>query len=365
MISPASILSSWNQLTPEIRRLVDIFVSPEGVGRRYLLGRNEHSAALSKVIDIDGFVDDFAASDMVWNDKPVVKGETVPKSAIVVNCSMSISPISAHKRIEELKVAGVVAYVDLCKEFPDRFVLPNFVLETRDDIRLNQARWKAMSESLADDQSKRVLDDLLSYRLTGDYRCMRSYKTRFKDQYFEGFFGLGKGEIFVDGGGFDGDTTEEFCRRCPDYGKVLLFEPSSNNITLAKARLSSFRSIQFIQRGLSDTVGVQWFNPDAGSASSISESGPCQIDVTTLDQEVDGKVTLIKMDVEGWELNALGGSKRHIQEDHPKLAISVYHHASDFWRIFEFIFGLRQDYDVFLRHYTEGWSETVMYFVPR
>jgi hypothetical protein len=26
--------------------------------------------------------------------------------------------------------------------------------------------------------------------------------------------------------------------------------------------------------------------------------------------------------------------------------------------------GLRSDYQVLLRHYTEGWSETVMYFIP-
>lgn len=66
-------------------------------------------------------------------------------------------------------------------------------------------------------------------------------------------------------------------------------------------------------------------------------------------------LTFIKIDLEGWELKALYGAVRHIAEDHPKLAISVYHHAGDFWRI-------RDDYQVFLRHYTEGWSESVMYF---
>ena len=56
---------------------------------------------------------------------------------------------------------------------------------------------------------------------------------------------------------------------------------------------------------------------------------------------VNEKVTFIKMDLEGWELLALEGSKRHILEDHPKLAISVYHHPSDFRRIFEFVLALR------------------------
>ena len=70
------------------------------------------------------------------------------------------------------------------------------------------------------------------------------------------------------------------------------------------------------------------------------------------------------MDLECWELKAMQGAKKHIIEDKPKLAIAVYHNASDFWQVFEYVTSLRRDYRVFLRHYTEGWSETVMYCVP-
>lgn len=365
MIDSAEVLRSCLQLTPEIKRLAGVFASPEGVGRRYLLGRNEDSAALAKVIDIDGFIDDFAEPGIVWNNKPVFRRDEIPINAVIVNCVSCAKPITASKGIEKLRIAGMLAYADLCKMFPDRFCLPSFVLETRTDIRLNQARWESLSISLADDHSRQVLDDILKYRLTGDYGFMTAYSFRPKDQYFEDFLGLGANEVFVDGGGFDGDTTEEFCRRYPDYRKIYLFEPALNNIHKAKARLNGLRDIEFIQLGLSDSVGTLWFNPEAGSSSSVSATGSCQIDVTTLDQQVEGKVTFVKMDLEGWELKALEGSKRHILGDYPKLAIAVYHHPSHFWRIFEFVINLRQDYDVYLRHYTESWTETVMYFVPR
>ncbi len=70
------------------------------------------------------------------------------------------------------------------------------------------------------------------------------------------------------------------------------------------------------------------------------------------------------MDLEGWELKALQGCREHILEDYPKLAISVYHSASDFWKVHQAIMAVRDDYSVYLRHYTEGWSETVMFFMP-
>jgi hypothetical protein len=86
--------------------------------------------------------------------------------------------------------------------------------------------------------------------------------------------------------------------------------------------------------------------------------------VTTIDEEIKEPLSMIKMDLEGWELNALRGARRRIGQDHPKLAVAVYHCASDFWRIPEFVLGVRGDYTIYLRHYTEGWSETVMYFIP-
>lgn len=365
MIDVAALLSSLNRQPAEVKRQAELFVSAEGNGRRFVLGRNEHAAALAAAIDVTAFVDDFAAPGTAWNDRPVVSGSELPKDAIVINCSMSISPVSAFRRIESLAVAGGLAYADLCNTFPERFRWPDFIVETRDDIRQNFDKWSSLAASLADEQSQRVLDDLLCFRLTGDCSSMAAYSVRLKEQYFEEFVGLQSGEVFVDAGGYDGDTSIEFCKRHPDYKKIYLFEPSSINMASARTRLHEYDSIEFVQMGLSDSVGTLWFNPDAGSASSIDASGACRIDVTTLDQSVTNAVTFIKMDLEGWELQALAGCRQHILADHPRMAIAVYHRPSDFWRIPEYVLSLRQDYRVFIRHYTEGWSETVMYFVPK
>jgi radical SAM protein with 4Fe4S-binding SPASM domain len=133
----------------------------------------------------------------------------------------------------------------------------------------------------------------------------------------------------------------------------------------AKKRLANRRDIEFITQGISDTSGTLSFNSDGDSASAANSEEACTIEVTTLDVTVKEKVTFIKMDLEGWEIKALEGCKQHITEDHPKLAISVYHSAFDFWRVPEYILSIRQDYDIYLRHYTEGWSETVMFFMPK
>ena len=361
MFDHHNIMRSWRHTPRDTKSKVSEFLT--AAGRRYILGRNEHAAALLNTIDVDGVIDDFSEPGTVWNGCPVLKGDEVPTRAIVVNCSTSISPVSAARRLASLNIKGVLPYADLCRIYPERFPLPSFVKETREDLEQNVSHWQELANSLADQESRRVLDDVLQFRMTGDYRVMNGHSVRIREQYFEDFLNLTKGEIFVDAGGFDGDTTEEFCKRCPDYGKVLFFEPSIDNLSKARIRLKGLRDIQFLDMGLSDVAGVLSFDPDVGSASAVNESGSHQICVTTLDMQVQEAVSLIKMDLEGWELKALAGSRKHIAEDHPKLAIAVYHHSSDFWKVFDFVMQNRNDYSVYLRHYTEGWSETVMYFI--
>jgi hypothetical protein len=71
------------------------------------------------------------------------------------------------------------------------------------------------------------------------------------------------------------------------------------------------------------------------------------------------------MDIEGWELKALAGCISQIRNNSPKLTIAVYHNSIDFIKIPEFILSINKNYKIFLRHYTEGWSESVMYFLPK
>ena len=86
-----------------------------------------------------------------------------------------------------------------------------------------------------------------------------------------------------------------------------------------------------------------------------------------LDDDINEPVTFIKMDIEGFELDALMGSKHHIIMEKPKLAICVYHKPDDLWQIPEYILQLNPSYKLYLRQYKAGdgnnaW-ESVLYAV--
>ena len=349
-----------------IEKILSRLLLDNARGPVFAIGKNQETIHLNKAIPLDGILDDSCVTDATWKSIRLLKPDSIPSDSVIVNCSTSIAPVSAEKRILSLHPHNhIIKYSELSDARQFIFPNPSFVQEMQKDWQNNRLEWDAIRKILSDKESKKVFDDVVKYRLSGDYSIMADYSVRLNEQYFDPVCELKAGEVFVDCGGFDGDTTEQFCERCPEYGQVWLFEPSPLNIAKAKDRLASRRNVHFIQEGVSDLGGHLQFNSDSGSASSVSESGDVRIPVTTIDARVPNPVSLIKMDLEGWENNALAGAEKCIRDSHPKLAIAVYHKASDFWTIPALVLRIRKDYCLYLRHYTEGWSETVMYFIPK
>ena len=339
------------------------FVSDENTFGKYLVGKNDDSKFLVGKFKIDGIIDDFASEGASWNSVPLIKSKDVPTNAIVVNCSTSVVPVSVEKMLLRENRFRVLSYSQLFNQF-DFIKVPSFVEEMRADYKLNNQKWSDLFLALEDTESKETLISIINFRLSGDPKYMSGFENRILEQYFEDFMNYSN-EVFADVGGFDGDTTVDFCKRYPDYNKIFFFEPSPANMTKAKKRLEGFNNIEYFNVGLSDKDEILYFNPDQGSASSINGSGSEKITVTALDIAVNEPVTFIKMDIEGWEINAINGCRRHIKEENPKLAIAVYHKCADFWQIPELILSINPNYKLYLRHYTEGWSETIMFFLPR
>lgn len=332
--------------------------------KKYVFGINKYARYISELAVVDGYIDEITSDD-TWMGKPVLRLDQIEDDAMVVSAVTNAKPKTA---INKLKNFGKFRYLDYFS-FAEASggLIPQIepITETRSDHIKNGEKYKWIRSLLSDDESRQVFDDVIGFRLTGDLSLMDSYDYAAHKQYFEPFVEFGDFEVFVDGGGFDGFTTMEFIRHCPNYKKVHFFEPNQKTLVDARNYLVDFERIDFHCLGLFDKDATLKFDTNCGSASKISKEGDSEILVSSLDKVVTEKVTFVKLDLEGAETAALIGMKSHLATDHPKLAVAVYHHPSHFWMVPEFILGVRSDYDVYLRHYTESWTETVMYFIPR
>lgn len=113
---------------------------------------------------------------------------------------------------------------------------------------------------------------------------------------------------------------------------------------------------------MSDCSKTLRFNEQGDMGSKISDIGNTQINCVALDDIVKEKTVLIKMDIEGSEIDAINGARRLIKNGSP-LAISVYHKPSDIWMIPKLILSINPRYKFYLRHYSNCIFETVLYGV--
>ena len=174
------------------------------------------------------------------------------------------------------------------------------------------------------------------------------------------------GEVFVDGGSFDGRTATLFMDWCEgNYRKVWAFEPDEENCrkctdALKKKLCKDFDVEAF---GLWDKKTKLHFKAISNGASKISEDGDVEISTIRMDEVIKEPVTFIKMDIEGSEYRALLGARKIIESYKPKLAISIYHKSEDIWQLPQLILEMNSDYKLYLRHYSTAAAETVLYAI--
>lgn len=342
----------------------ETFTKTDQNTKKYVFGINQYADSVAKVAVIDGYIDQYTDKS-IYNGKSIVKLEDIPKDSLVVSTVTNSRPKTAILKIAEAGIPNYIDYFAFADASEGRVPQLSCISDMRIDYGLNELNYKWIRNLLVDDESRATFDRVMDFRLNANLKSLDCFSFRVDQQYFEPFLGLAPGEVFVDGGGYDGFTTLEFAKRCPSYQSVHFFEPSEKNLLLARQNLGSLAGINYHQLGLYDARTTLCFDSGDGSACRISDSGSEKIEVDSLDSVVNGKTTFIKLDLEGAEMYALRGMKDHILKDHPKIAVAIYHQPSDFRDIPSYILGLRSDYDVYMRHYTEGWAETIMFFVPK
>ena len=229
-------------------------------------------------------------------------------------------------------------------------------------VRDNLERFEQLYQLLEDEQSRRVLIARLRYMTGSDSSQLSEVQS--EDAYFDSsLLCFSAGEYFVDAGALDGQTALEFAGIAPDYARIVCFEPDRDNYLKTIQNTSPLANIKVYELGLWNEEQTLHFHSNAGG-SCISEQGETVVHAVSLDHLLeDEPVTLIKMDIEGAETNALLGAKCLLQRRKPKLAICVYHRMEDILIIPLLLKELVPSYKIYLRHYSSTILDTVCYAI--
>lgn len=328
-------------------------------------------------IEIIGFIDSYEQEFDKFCGKPVLTIEELQEfdnNGVVTvistfNFKYQLEIIDRLKKysIKNIYVQGSV--------YDNNFGLYFFESEQmKEVIQKDKEKINYVYDHLNDLLSKQTFLNLLSYRLTNDYKFLETSNINNHPQYFPGkdIMEFTDKEVFVDAGTFMGDTILQFIKTVggqDSFNKIYSFEPDKNLFTIAESVINLQKrrdAIKLFPYALFDKKDKVSFCEGFVGNSSIQEDGTVTVDAVALDEllsDREDKITYIKMDIEGAEMKALDGAKNIIFKDCPKLAICIYHNPQELWEIPYKILKEFPGYKIFIRHYSCNMTETVCYAI--
>lgn len=249
----------------------------------------------------------------------------------------------------------------------------------------NLDKIRSCIQGMNDDLSKKILAETVKRRIIGCNNEFSDLKIAGEQQYlYPVIFEKHSEEVIVDCGAYIGDTAKRFVEKFGNKVKrIYSYEALPKNIqSLSKMQARLQREcdwkgeIKVLPYAVSNKeTTLQFWETELPQGSFIPELRnmanlktnqrvdsfdvkTCLIDETV---PVDEVVTLIKMDIEGAEYQALLGAEKTIKRNKPCCAISIYHNAFDYWRIMELLKQFVPEYKFAVRHYKSRHVDTVLY----
>ena len=359
-----SKITSARKIKTQLKKRYSAF-NLEKLLRVLILGAAEEGARLVKLcrkngIKVVAWVDD---------DPKRTNGKTILASKALHRFDRNIPVLIASHRIlgatkflRKLGFKNTVSFALLQILYPKKFIPHMFYRNWIEDLVAHKIHYKKFFSLLKDSNSRRVLNKLIEFRLTLDPSVIEPIidKNLYQPR---GILSFRNNEIYVDGGSYDGDSVRSFIKKVKNkYEKILAFEPDKIIYKKLVRKMNLKRKIECLNQGLFNKSGKVNFSTTSNRASLIDSGGTSSINVASIDSILNGnRVSFIKMNIEGAEINALKGAKKSIKQWLPKMAISCYHRPSDLWQIPLLIRKMSKKYNLYLRQHDGGVIESVCY----
>ncbi len=280
---------------------------------------------------------------------------------------------SASRLKEQYGFQKVHPGVCLMQKFPDE-CLPFYFFTQKQELDDKMNDYSDLRRVLADSLSRDFLDSYLEMIVNARFfiNLMKGYNPFLilKEKLCQS-----KSLLLFDCGAFDGDTISAFRELFSEENlQVHAFEPDLGNYTklLENHSLSDFdRKSKFNNLAVWSSDKTLGFSFTHSQGSCIDPMSSDQISAVSLDSyylssdfAMHEQTVIIKLDVEGAELEALRGAKLIIEQEEPVLVVSVYHRPHDILEIHKYLNSLNSNYVYFLRCYGGDCADLLLYAIP-
>lgn len=224
----------------------------------------------------------------------------------------------------------------------------------------------ALAGILADDQSIAVLAAAARFRMTGDIFAHPT--SDLASQYFPRDVPLPEEPLrLIDGGAYTGDIYDAAIRAGLTIEEWYAFEPDLENFSALVAMVSNAQTKRaaLFPCGLGDRCEQIRFSSGEAAGSHAANEGDSVAQVVALDQVLPGvSPNFVKLDIEGFERQALAGMRETLTRSRPQLAMSIYHKPGDLWELPLLVRDMLPESRLYIRQHGFNGFDTVLYVVP-
>lgn len=294
----------------------------------HLTGFMDHR--LGEISDLNG------AKIFQPNNEQITSEERLKAKIVLAIHNREVHIPSLIEKLKTLGYSQFISMIDLSDFFAEQLGA-RYWLTSRTFYQSHQSDIETIYNLWSDEVSRAVYSSLLRFRITGDFALLPT--PDIQHQYFPTDLPIWTQPLrLVDCGAYDGDAISAFLNAGIKIDALAAFEPDLNNYKclsqFADENSRNIHEISVWPCGVySETIQLR-FDAYQGEASSISSKGENTIQCIALDDALPNFApTLIKMDIEGAEFDALLGARHLIATYRPGLAISVYHTPAHLWEI--------------------------------
>lgn len=236
-------------------------------------------------------------------------------------------------------------------------------LFTYDYCIANEAKIQQVYDMLADDYSRKVYANIINFKISGKIEYLSSVTTP-KAEIYKKIIKPSMNETYVDLGAYNGDTIRELLEFTHGrYHALYALEPDRKNYKKLNKFVDGMLNVYAYNAAAWCVDRELPFAAKAGRQSAIAANAETMIDCRSVDSVLDGhSASIIKMDVEGFEREAIWGAAQTIGHYAPKMMVALYHRNEDIFELPLLIKSLNPDYKIYIRHqlYIPAW-ETNLY----
>jgi FkbM family methyltransferase len=320
---------------------------------RFIYGMNKSGEEISTRFENLGYLVDGESTN---------KFNSTSQELHAMSVIMGVLPNTALARAQIItpSVVDAFSFYHFTKNYE---LAPKFIQGMEEEIKQNMLWYQELDSRFRDLESQTTYRAIVNFRLNWDIGYLKTFTDRRSRQYLEKFLNLGPNDVFYDVGAFTGDSYSSLTTFFGEFKFSYLFEPIIENYNLACENLKNTESIKIYQVALGDRDETVNLSQDGSSSSKILAGGQ-KVESIKLDNLDITPPNFIKVDIEGMEESFLVGASETIRRNRPSLAIAIYHNAYQLRKVLEIIDRILPQSEIFLRHYTEGFTETILYVIP-